>query len=495
MSKNDEIKPSEKQISSLLQFYNNGDNTNAEKLAVLLTQNFPNHNLGWKVLASLYKAQGDLSRSLEANQKSIEINPLDAEAYNNLANSMLALNDEKEAEKYYKKAIEINPRNEQMHSNLGKLFVSQDRFDEAELSYKESINLNSDNAPTFALLGEMLEHVGRTNEAEENFKKAIAIDPKHPDYHVSLGLVERIYGRVKDADASYRKALVLDPKNTHAHYNLGIMLFEKGQYKEAASHFNLTNQAHSKSFELKCYYLQGEQLKFYEKLDKLIKEGKIDAVIGSLSCRSEIRYGIKKTNPFCNDPLKYLLKADLTERYDFKNIFIEEVKNILNEDGLSTKSQSLITNGYQTSGNLFKRETAAIKKIKDIIHLEINSYRSFYKNSNEGFITKWPEKYSLHGWIISLKNGGQLSSHMHDNGWLSGSIYINIPKKSKSDSGNLVVRIDDEKYPIKGNNQSESIDIVTGSMCLFPSSLLHHTIPFESEEERIVLAFDVLKPN
>ena len=84
---------------------------------------------------------------------------------------------------------------------------------------------------------------------------------------------------------------------------------------------------------------------------------------------------------------------------------------------------------------------------------------------------------------------------MHDNGWLSGSIYINIPKKSKSDSGNLVVRIDDEKYPIKGNNQSESIDIVTGSMCLFPSSLLHHTIPFESEEERIVLAFDVLKPN
>jgi hypothetical protein len=36
------------------------------------------------------------------------------------------------------------------------------------------------------------------------------------------------------------------------------------------------------------------------------------------------------------------------------------------------------------------------------------------------------------------------------------------------------------------------IDVVTGSMVLFPASLMHHTIPFESEEERIVLAFDVI---
>jgi hypothetical protein len=28
-------------------------------------------------------------------------------------------------------------------------------------------------------------------------------------------------------------------------------------------------------------------------------------------------------------------------------------------------------------------------------------------------------------------------------------------------------------------------------MVLFPASLMHYTIPFESEEERIVLAFDV----
>ena len=85
-----------------------------------------------------------------------------------------------------------------------------------------------------------------------------------------------------------------------------------------------------------------------------------------------------------------------------------------------------------------------------------------------------------------MKSGGKLKPHMHDYGWLSGSIYINVPEKKTVDSGNLVVCIDDTDETNK-----KSIDVKTGSLCLFPASLLHYTIPFESDEERIVLAFDV----
>ena len=38
-----------------------------------------------------------------------------------------------------------------------------------------------------------------------------------------------------------------------------------------------------------------------------------------------------------------------------------------------------------------------------------------------------------------MKSGGKLDAHMHEIGWLSGSIYINVPTKNKNDSGNLVV--------------------------------------------------------
>ena len=93
-----------------------------------------------------------------------------------------------------------------------------------------------------------------------------------------------------------------------------------------------------------------------------------------------------------------------------------------------------------------------------------------------------------------MKTGGELHPHIHTRGWLSGSLYINVPPKSKADSGNLVVSLGEEKDAIDTRiNVKEIINVVTGSLVLFPASLTHHTIPFESEEERIVLAFDVIQ--
>ena len=91
-----------------------------------------------------------------------------------------------------------------------------------------------------------------------------------------------------------------------------------------------------------------------------------------------------------------------------------------------------------------------------------------------------------------MKSGGKLRPHMHERGWISGSIYINVPPKSKTESGNFVVCIEEEYLTGENRYQEENIDVVTGSLCLFPASLLHYTIPFESEEKRIVLAFDVV---
>ena len=34
-------------------------------------------------------------------------------------------------------------------------------------------------------------------------------------------------------------------------------------------------------------------------------------------------------------------------------------------------------------------------------------------------------------------------------------------------------------------------DQVKGDIVLFPSSIFHHTLPFNSEENRVTLAFDV----
>ena len=98
-------------------------------------------------------------------------------------------------------------------------------------------------------------------------------------------------------------------------------------------------------------------------LDYLIKRGENNAVIGSHISRSKIRYGVKKPNPFCNNPLKYALKIDLTERCDFENIFVKGAIGILNDAAVQNKPQNLLTNGVQTSGNVFNQIGSTRDKI------------------------------------------------------------------------------------------------------------------------------------
>ena len=116
-----------------------------------------------------------------------------------------------------------------------------------------------------------------------------------------------------------------------------------------------------------------------------------------------------------------------------------------------------------------------------------------FKDSDEGFITSWPNSYEIVGWLVCMQSDGELAPHMHDSGWITGSIYINVPPKAKIDSGSLVLCLSDREH-VRGveRNQQSIIDVVTGNLCLFPSSLHHYTVPFDDKEDRIVLAFDVI---
>jgi hypothetical protein len=183
----------------------------------------------------------------------------------------------------------------------------------------------------------------------------------------------------------------------------------------------------------------------------------------------------------------------LNEQYNFENIFIKTARDLLTDNSVSYKEQGHLTNGVQTAGNIFAQGKVLKTQIESIIHTEIEKYRNHFKDSEEGFIKNWPADFEIRGWLVCMQSGGKLTPHMHDPGWITGSIYINVPPKSKIDSGNLVLCLGDQEHVLGENKKQQSIiDVVTGTLCLFPSSLHHYTVPFEEKEDRIVLAFDVI---
>jgi len=487
------ISPSQAEIDNLLHQYQAGRYSDAEKLALSITERFPEHEFGWKALGAILSQTGRISESLVASQKSVQLAPQDAEAHNNLGNTLKELGRLDEAEACYTQAITLKPGFAEAHYNLGDTLKELGRLDEAEASCRQAITLKPDFAEAHNNLGVTLQELGRLEEAEASYTQAISVKPDYAEARSNLGVTLQELGRFEEAEASYSQAIAVKPDYAEARYNLGVLLFESGKYNLAAEQFELCDIHLSKLYAIQCSYLQDKESIFYEKFELLVNQVETNAVLGSLGFRSEFKYGIKKSNSFCNDPLKYVVKTDLNALYDFENIFIETARDVLTDNSVFYRAQSHLKNGIQTAGNIFAQKKVLKTEIESIIHAEIEKYRIQFKDSEEGFIKSWPTSYEIKGWLVCMQSGGKLAPHMHDKGWITGSIYINVPPKSETDSGNLVLCLSDQDH-VLGVEQSQQsiIDVVTGSLCFFPSSLHHYTIPFEEKEERIVLAFDVI---
>jgi predicted Zn-dependent protease len=80
--------PSEKQLTSLLEHYQRGRFDDAEKLAISITQEFPTHQFGWKVLGAVMGQTGRKPEAVNANQEAVALSPQDAETHSNLGNTL-----------------------------------------------------------------------------------------------------------------------------------------------------------------------------------------------------------------------------------------------------------------------------------------------------------------------------------------------------------------------------------------------------------------------
>jgi tetratricopeptide (TPR) repeat protein len=402
---------------------------------------------------------GKKDDAVKAFEKLISVSPEEARAYNYLGLAIQPNADPQKAINYFKQAIRINPKYVNAYFNLGVLLTK----------------------------------LGRFGPAIDAYNKVLLTDESNIAALISLGNLYKEQGNPQKAIDAYQKVVALRPSYSEGFYKIGAMLYEARAYDQAAKMFGKDLSIKSQLELMKCYYENNLQNDLLNQIDFLLQKGIRTAVLGSYISRAQKKFGIVRDNPFCSDPLNHVLTVDLIETCDFSNIFIRRALEILGSNTVENRFQSLLTNGTQTSGDIFNQFGDLAKTIKQIIISEVENYRTTFKNSDEGFIKNWPSQYDIKGWLICMKNGGELAPHMHDQGWISGSIYINVPPKVRGDSGNLVVCLNDMDLNRNNMDNTRVINVETGSLCLFPSSLLHYTLPFESEQERIVLAFDIVE--
>ena len=229
--------PSTDQLDRLKSYYYAGNFSEAEVLAVSLTEQFPNHSFGWQVWGVLLKQTGRLAESLLPMRKAAELSPHNAEVRSNLGVTLKNLGRLDEAEACFYQAIALRPDFAEGHNNLGNTLKELGKLKEAAASYRQAVAFKPDFAEALSNLGVALQELGKLEEAEDSLRQAILLKPDYAKAHSNLGVTLKELGRLDEAEESYKKAVAFNPDYAKAHCNLGVTLRELRRLDEAEASF------------------------------------------------------------------------------------------------------------------------------------------------------------------------------------------------------------------------------------------------------------------
>jgi tetratricopeptide (TPR) repeat protein len=452
--------PSEEQLTSLLEHYQNGRFYDAEKLSVSITQEFPKHQFGWKVLGAVLKQTGRAIESLSAMKKSVQLAPQDVEA----------------------------------HSNLGVTLQELGRLDEAEASLTQAIALKPDYAEAHSNMGSTLNELGRLDEAEVSYRQAIVLKPDFAGAHNNLGFTLQELGRLDEAEASYTQAITLNPGYVDALRNRSLLLFNKKKFEAALRDADLCISKGAKELDLTTLYALGRIEEIYKRIEI---QSEVDGENISIAAFASFIAEVAKKNTvynFCPNPVDFIHVANLSSHVKNSVLYVAGVIEELNEiETIWEPSGKTTVSGFQSlrSINLFKNPSGKIAQLKSIIIDEIEAYNLKFHNELCSYIQKWPSGNNLFGWHVVLKHQGYQNAHIHTGGWLSGVIYLKVVPSLGKDEGAIEFSLNGPEYR-DDDSPSLTFQPEVGDMVFFPSSLHHKTIPFMTDTDRIIISFDLI---
>ena len=336
--------------------------------------------------------------------------------------------------------------------------------------------------------------LGNLQAADISTRKAIELNPNCANAHYNLGIILEQKGKRKEAIKNWEKAVNLKPEKEEAVISLAHHLCYEQKYELALKYLSKNKSNSCQSIYLGCLLSLDRENDFNEKYKELSKKKICNADIGGIVEHANIIYQKGYKSSFCNQAIKYIFIDKINEE-SFSQNDLNKLISYTQNSRLQMREQATLKEGLQTSGNLFSLDFPFINSIKKALEEKIELYKKKFRDSGQGFIKNWPEDYELRSWMINMKSGGFLAPHNHEYGWITGSFYLQLPKVSNNkDAGNLAFSYQGPRYPKKDKDFNLTIKkIENRDICIFPSSLFHHTIPFESDEERICFVFDLIQ--
>jgi uncharacterized protein (TIGR02466 family) len=158
--------------------------------------------------------------------------------------------------------------------------------------------------------------------------------------------------------------------------------------------------------------------------------------------------------------------------------------------------EQTLRGGTQTHGDVLYRQEPEIQElviglsacIKDyIIRLPHDAAHPLASRRSEHF------DFAA-SWSARLRPRGYHTTHIHPLGWISSAYYVQVPPEIvESDAHGGGIKFGEPDIDLGPQGTARKvIQPRVGRLVLFPSYMWHGTVPFESDQPRMTVAFDVV---
>ena len=392
-----------------------------------------------------------------------------AQAHNNLGVALKSDGKFEQAIVAFDAAVSSDAGFADAHFNRGTVLQAGRRLEEAIAAYEHALELEPDLADAWINLGSVYKAMGRWDRSASAFERLIELRPEWDLAHFNLGAAKKQAGALAEAAESLQRSTELNPEFGEALYNLAVVRMELGQAGAALTAADA--------------YLRGDP-------------GSTRALAVRAVALNELqqRDALEKLLGF--DRYVRTVQFESVPGYPSLDAFHSELeRHVCAHPSLAVDPEGHATRMGSHSGNLLVEPKGPIETLENMITTAVQEYiTALDPDLSHPFVTEPPSRLGLTVWGIVLQAQGHQVPHMHPSAWLSGVYYVKVPKVVDGPDGEHAGWLEfgrpDLKYPTSVEPMVLPMRPQAGLLVMFPSYLYHRTIPFQTSETRISIAFD-----
>lgn len=499
---------------------------------------YPGYADAWRNLGLCYLEQERMDMAENAFQKCLEIRSDDAAACLGLGNVFLRQDDFDKAMFYLVKALELRPDYAEAHYNLGLCLRMKKQSAEAIKHYQRARQLGLDRAELYQHLASAQMDTQDIDAAIQAYRMAIQRSPEDIMSHRNLNSLLWQQEKLEDHLQSYRDALSLRPDSEQLYLAYGMALNQQEAFAQAEQVLVEALRHSPDSSELKSLLAYTyEELRDWDRALQM----HADAVAGADSTANH-RVSYARALLACQKPEEALLYAEEATRQtpfnqraiaylglcwrmlgneadayinDYENFvkvyevpvpprfanaeeFNQQLTSVLDSlhVGKRHPPEQTLRGGTQTQGDLFDRPEKEIRELVIGVTACIQDYiGNLPQDDAHPLSMRRSERFNFSGsWSVRLQRAGYHSMHVHPFGWISSAYYVQAPPEvSESDAHGGGIKFGESDLDLGWRGFSaRTIQPHPGRLVLFPSYMWHGTVPYESDDPRMTVAFDVV---